>query len=263
MKDYSSVNKNWWNKVVTIHSKSNLYNLKAFKKGKTSLQLLERKELGNVKGKKLLHLMCHFGMDTLSWARLGADVIGVDFSEESIKFAKKLSKEIKTPAKFICSDIYDLEKVLGEKYDIIFMSYGALCWLRSLKKLAKLINHFLLENGIFYIAELHPFTNVLSYDFKLQDKYFSKGPFVDDSSGTYTDWDADIKGKTYIWSYTLSEVINSLIKEGLKIDFVHEFPFAMYEQFPGLMQKDKRGLYTLKDKKVEIPLLFSLKAIKS
>src|SRR5581483_5213515 len=90
-------NRKWWNDVTPIHAKSELYNLPAFKKGKTSLEATEIEEVGNVKGKTLLHLMCHFGMDTLSWARLGAHVTGVDLSDDAIKLAKKLSKEIAVP----------------------------------------------------------------------------------------------------------------------------------------------------------------------
>jgi ubiquinone/menaquinone biosynthesis C-methylase UbiE len=262
VKDYSQINKKWWNDVTPIHAKSTLYNLPAFKKGKTSLFDIELEELKNVKGKTLLHPFCHFGMDTLSWARKGATVTGVDLSDKAITLAKKLSKEVKMPATFICSDIYDLPKVLDQKFDIIFMSYGVLCWISNIKKWAKVMNHFLNDGGTLYIVELHPFTSILSVDFKLEYKYFVKGPYIDDSSGTYTDWNENVKGVTYEWSYTLGDVINVLIDQGLKIEFVHEFPYTMYDQFPGFMEKNKKGQYVLKNKKIQIPLLFSLKATK-
>lgn len=262
MKKYIRANKKWWNAVIPIHSRSKLYDLPRFKKGKNHLESLEREEVGDVKGKTMLHLMCHFGMETLSWAREGAVATGVDFSEDAIKYAKKLSKEINVPATFICSDIYELPKVLDKKFDIIFTSYGVLLWLSNIKKWAKIINHFLAKGGVFYIVEVHPFTNILSYDFKIVYKYFKKGPYMDNSDGTYTDWDAPVKGVTYEWSYTISNVINSLINEGLKIEYVHEFPFTMYDQFPGFMEKNEKGQYVLKNKKIQIPLLFSLKATK-
>jgi ubiquinone/menaquinone biosynthesis C-methylase UbiE len=262
VKNYAEINKKWWNAVTPIHAKSSLYNLEAFKKGKTSLETTERQELTDVKGKKLLHLMCHFGMDTISWAREGAVVTGVDLSDESIKLARKLSRETKTPAKFICSDIYELPKILDEKFDIVYTSYGVLCWISKIKKWAKIIDHFLKKGGMFYIVELHPFTNILSHDFKLYYKYFVKGPYIDDSDGTYTDWNENVQGFTYEWSYTLSDVINVLIERGMKIDFVHEFPYTMYDQFPGFMEKNAKGQYVLKSKRVQIPLLFSLKATK-
>ncbi len=262
MKDYIKENKKWWNTVTPIHSRSKLYDLENFKKGKSSLQSIELEEVGNVKGKTLLHLMCHFGMDTLSWAREGAIVTGVDFSDDAITLAKKLSKDTGVPATFVCSDIYELPNVLHKKFDIIFMSYGVLLWLSDVEKWAKIINLFLKKGGMFYIVELHPFTNILSHDFKIAYKYFDKGPDVDDSEGTYADWGANIKGNTYVWSYTMSDVINSLLGEGLKTEFVHEFPFTMYDQFPGFMEQNKKRQYVLKNKKIQVPLLFSLKATK-
>src|SRR5581483_1190037 len=157
---------------------------------------------------------------------------------------------------------YTLPKVLDQKFDIIFCSYGVLCWLSNIKKFAKLVDHFLASGGMFYIVEVHPFTQILSHDFKLYYKYFEKGPFIDDSSGTYTDWNSNVKGVTYEWSYTVSDVINSFIDQGLKIEFFHEFPYTMYDQFPGFMEKNATGQYVLKNKKIQIPLLFSLKVTK-
>ncbi|MDP2585761.1 MAG: class I SAM-dependent methyltransferase [Candidatus Levybacteria bacterium] len=262
MKDYSKANKKWWNDVALIHARSKLYDLPGFKKGKTSLQSIEVKELGDVKGKTILHLLCHFGMDTLSFARIGAIVTGIDLSDKAIEYAKDLSREINVPAEFICSDVYRLPKVLNKKYDIIFASYGVLCWLRDIGKFAEIVNGYLKKGGVFYIVELHPFTNILSCDFKIYYEYFDKGPSIDDSRGTYADWNADIKSPTYLWSHTISDVINALIKEGLKIDYLHEFSFTMYDQFPGLMRQNKKGQYVFKNKEIQIPLLFSLKAIK-
>lgn len=262
MRQYVNLNKKWWNKVTPIHSSSKLYDLENFKKGKISLEEIEREEIGLVKGKDLLHLMCHFGLDTLSWARMGANVTGVDFSKESIKLARKISREINTPARFITSDIYNLPSVLNMKFDIIFTSYGVLCWLSDISKWAKIINRFLKRGGVFYIVELHPFTNIFSSDCKVCYKYFDRGPDTDDSSGTYADWNANINSSTYIWSYTISDVVNALIKEELKIEFIHEFPYTMYEQFPGLMRQNRKKQYVLKNKRIQIPLLFSLKATK-
>ncbi len=262
MVDYTETNKKWWNAITPIHSRSSLYNLKKFKKGATSLQQIEIKELENIKNKKILHLLCHFGMDSLSLARRGAKVTGVDVSEESIKLAQSLSNELHIPAEFICSDVYALPKVLNKKYDIIFMSYGVLLWLSDLKKFGNLINHFLKKGGIFYIVELHPFTNILSHDFTLQYDYFDKGPFLDDADGSYSDWNDTTKGKTYEWSYTIEDIFSMLHAQNLKIEFFHEFPYTMYDQFPGFMRKNAKGQYVLKDTKAQIPLLFSLKAVK-
>ncbi|HVT01385.1 MAG TPA: methyltransferase domain-containing protein [Patescibacteria group bacterium] len=263
MSSYASINKKWWNDITPVHASSKLYDVKGFKKGKTSLQKIEIKELGNVEGKSMLHLLCHFGMDSLSWARHGAKVTGVDISDSSIELAKKLSNEMNIPADFICSDVYSLPKKLDKKYDIVFASYGVLLWLKNLDKFAKIVSSYLKKGGIFYIVELHPFTNILDHEFKLIYKYFDRGPFLDDSDGTYTDWNGTtIKGETYEWSYTMGDIISAITNAGLKIEFVHEFPYTMYEQFPGLMRKNKKGEYVLRNKKIEVPLLFSLKATK-
>ncbi|MDP2638398.1 MAG: class I SAM-dependent methyltransferase [Candidatus Levybacteria bacterium] len=262
MRDYLKINKKWWNDVVPIHARSKLYDLPGFKKGKTSLQSVETKELGNVKGKTILHLLCHFGMDTLSFARNGAVVTGVDLSDKAIDFAKQLSNDINVPAEFICSDVYKLPKVLKKKYDIIFASYGVLCWLSDIKRFIKIVKHFLKKGGVFYIVELHPFTNILSCDFKIYYNYFDKNPSMDDSQGTYADWNSNIKSPTYLWSHTIGDVVNALIRGGLKLEYLHEFPFTMYDQFPGFMKKNKKGQYIFRDNDTKIPLLFSLKAIK-
>lgn len=262
MVNYAKINKKWWNNITSVHSRSSLYNLKKFKKGATSLQKIEISELGNIKGKSVLHLLCHFGMDSLSLAKMGAKVTGVDLSDKSINLAQDLSKQLHIPAEFICSDVYKLSHVLSKKFDIVFMSYGVLLWLSDIKKFGKIISSFLKKGGIFYIVELHPFTNLLSHDFKMRYDYFDKGPFLDDANGSYTDWKDATKGVTYEWSYTIADITDSLIGAGLKIDFIHEFPFTMYDQFPGFMRKNSKGQYVLKNKNVGIPLLFSLKATK-
>lgn len=261
MKKYTDANKKWWNQVTPVHANSTMYNLKAFKKGESSLQSIETEELGNVKGKTMLHLLCHFGMDTLSWARKGAIVTGSDLSDDSMKLARELSTEIGIPGKFICSDVYDLPKVLKKKFDIVFMSYGVLLWLSDIDKWAQIVANYLKKGGTFYMVELHPFTNILSDDFKLYYKYFDKGPYIDENPGTYTNWnDTNVTGGSYEWSYTMSDLINALIKAGLKIEYVHEFPYTTYDQFPGYLKKNKKGHYVLKDSSIEIPLLFSVKA---
>lgn len=263
MPDYTKINTKWWNSITPFHAKSSLYNVKKFRKTKNSLQHIEIEELGNVRGKKILHLLCHFGMDSLSLVQKGAKVTGVDISSEAITLAKKLSSELKIPAEFICSDVYKLENVLSKKYDIIFLSYGVLLWLSNMQKFAKIVSKFLKKEGILYIVELHPFTNMLNEHAKMQYDYFDKGPFLDDADGSYTNWKDKTKGTTYEWSYTIDDVINAFISAGLTIEFFHEFPFTMYNQFPGHMKKNKKGQFILKDKTMQFPLLFSLQARKS
>jgi len=149
-KKYFNANKKLWNKRTSIHSKSKFYELKEFKLGKSSLNFVELEALGDVKDKSLLHLQCHFGMDTLSWSRLGAKATGVDFSDKSINLAKELNEELNLDAEFICSNIYDLKENLNKKFDIIFASYGVIGWLPDLNKWAEIINCFLKPKGFFF-----------------------------------------------------------------------------------------------------------------
>lgn len=262
MDDYIKANKDWWNKATSIHVNSKLYGIEEFKKGKSNLNTIELEELGDVKSRTLLHLQCHFGMGTISWAREGAIATGVDFSDESIKLAKKLSEDVGVPTEFICSDIYRLPEILDKKFDVVFTSYGVLAWLPDIKKWAKVVSHFLKEGGIFYIAEIHPLTNIFSKDFKIADSYFKKDPYIEESGPDYTDNHVNIEGKTVEWIHTLGDIVSALVEEGLKIGFLHEFPFTVYDQFPGLLEENKKGYWKFKDPNTQIPLLFSLKALK-
>ncbi|MGB8656941.1 MAG: class I SAM-dependent methyltransferase [Candidatus Zixiibacteriota bacterium] len=267
MDKYLKTNLDLWNEWTPIHEKSEFYDVEGFKAGRCTLHSTELKELGDVSGKSLLHLQCHFGMDTMSWARLGAKVTGVDFSDRAIALAKSLSQELSIEANFICSNIQDLPEVLKGEFDIVFTSYGVLPWLPDINRWAKVIAHFLKLGGVFYIIEGHPFTSVFeneSYtkDFKLQHSYFySPHPTKYEPEGSYADRKAEVVNPSYEWTHSLSDIINALIVVGLRIEFLHEFPFCHYDVFPFLGQgKDKK--WRLKGNKEIVPLMFSLKATK-
>ena len=149
MRDLIDLNRRQWNERTQIHVGSEFYDVAGFKSGRCSLHPVELAELGDVAGKRLLHLQCHFGMDTLSWARRGAVATGVDFSPESVAVAEGLALEVGLDAHFVCSDIYDLPSNLEGKFDIIFTSYGVLTWLPDLRRWAETISHFLDSPGVF------------------------------------------------------------------------------------------------------------------
>jgi SAM-dependent methyltransferase len=248
MDNYIKQNLKHWNEVTPIHAKSQSYDVEGFKKGRCTLMPLEREEVGDVTGKSLLHLQCHFGLDTMSWARL--------------------SQRLRIDAHFICSDIYDLPKLLKENFDIVFTSNGVLCWLPDLLGWAKIIARFLKPGGFFYILESHPVTNVFedgkdTKKLKARYSYFhSPQPTKWVPEGTYADKEAEVSNPTFEWTHPLSDIINSLISAGLTIDFLHEFPYLNWDCFP-FMEKDKEGLWRFKEGKETIPLMFSLKAAKS
>jgi len=266
MDDYMKNNRELWNEMTRIHARSAFYDLEGFKKGKCTLKSIELEEVGDVAGKSLLHLQCHFGLDTLSWARLGAKVTGVDFSDKAIALARSLSKELGIEADFICCDIYDLPRNLEGEFDIVYTSTGVLCWLPDLKKWSEVIAHFLKPGGIFYIVEEHPFTTVFDNsagvtELKVTQSYFhTSEPVAWEVTGSYTGEKTDRPHTSYEWTHSLGDVLNALIGAGLGIEFVHEFPLCCWRRFP-FMEQDEAGWWRIKGDK--IPLTFSLKATKT
>jgi ubiquinone/menaquinone biosynthesis C-methylase UbiE len=254
-----------WNEWTHINAASSLYRLKQFKQGENKLNPLEMEEVGDVKGKSMLHLQCHFGMDTLSWARHGAQVTGVDYSDEAIKLARSLSKELSIPAEFICCDIYDLPQHLDRQFDIVYTSYGVLSWLSDIPAWAKIAARFLKPGGVFYIAEFHPFSMQMDDNVnepRLRYSYFNQEIEIFDVMGSYADRNAVCAIEDeYNWPYTLGGVVTALLQAGLKLEFLHEFPFTVYEQFRYLVKKDDH-YWVLPKGTPEFPLMFSVRATK-
>jgi len=260
---YINANKQLWNKRVAPHLSSDFYDVASFKAGKTSLNEIELKTLGDIKGKSLLHLQCHFGMDTISWAREGAVVTGIDFSEEAISAAKTLAGEVNVKATFICSDVYNLPDNLHQQFDIVFTSYGVIGWLPDLDKWASVINHFLKPGGIFFIAEFHPVLWMMDDDFSfLKYSYFNDDVIATTLQGTYGDRNANISLAEYGWNHSLDEVISNLLKYNLEIIQFKEYPFSPYNCFNNTI-KGEDGMYRINRLENKLPMMYSLKAKKS
>ena len=268
MDEYLRSNRTLWNNWAAIHfqSKSSIYDVAGFRAGKLSLGPIELEELGDVAGKSLLHLQCHFGMDTLSWARLGAQVTGVDFSERAIELASSLSRELGIPARFVCSDIYALPGTLSGEFDIVFTSHGVLYWLPDLGRWGQVIAHFLRPGGTFYIVEMHPFAMVFENegvaDLEVAYPYFQgPEPLRFETHGTYAEPTADYHFVEYGWTHPLSEIITALIAAGLRVEYLHEFPYSTERLFP-FMEQGADGWWRLRKHDKAIPLTFSLRAMK-
>jgi SAM-dependent methyltransferase len=270
MKKYIESNRKRWDELADLHFKSKFYDVENFRKGGISIYDLEINEVGKVKGKHLLHLQCHFGKDTLSWGRLGAKVTGVDFSEQAIQLAKQLSEEIGMEATFIHSDILELEKTAlePESFDVVYTSHGSIYWLPDLEKWAQLIYTYLKPGGMFYIADSHPtgsiFDDESEEDLTPRFSYFyTKEPLEFDYNGSYAGEDIKIKNiKEYGWMHNLGYIVNNLIEAGLRIEFIHEYPFASWKQFPFLVERED-GWWDLPDIYPRIPLTFTIKAVKT
>ncbi|MHA1910842.1 MAG: class I SAM-dependent methyltransferase [Candidatus Kariarchaeaceae archaeon] len=269
---YSLINKANWNNRVTIHAKGEFYDIIGFKKDPERLSFVshEHEEIGDVKGKTLLHLQCHFGLDTISWARLGAIATGMDFSSTAIKLAKSISEDLEMNVQFVESDLYELPKNLqGEReFDIVFTSCGSICWLPDLERWAEIIAHFLKPGGLFYIKDTHPFSFVFDDEtkegFKVKYPYFhGSDPLSFDEESTYGDESKKLDHTTtFAWDHTLSEIVNSLIKAGLVIESLNEFPYG-FHKYLTFMKKGSDGEWLLpKELHGTIPLTFAIKARK-
>ena len=259
---YFEENKKSWNKRTAVHKDSEFYDVDSFKKGKSTLNKIELDDLGDVSGKKLLHLQCHFGMDTMSWAREGASCIGVDLSDEAINLARQINTELDLDAEFICCNVYDLEKHLNKKFDIVFTSYGTIGWLPDLDKWAELIAYYLKPGGIFYIADFHPALWMMDENFEqIKYNYFNTEVITEEVSGTYSDRNAPIKSIEHGWNHPFSEIINALLKNNLQIQQFNEYPFSPYNCFNNMEQTDD-GMWRIKDMNEKMPMMYTIKAIK-
>ena len=260
--NYFDINKATWNDKVKVHAKSDMYDLEAFKTGKSSLISYELEALADVSGKSLLHLQCHFGQDTLSWSRMGAKCTGIDLSDEGIKLAQNLNDELKLDAEFICCNVLDTSKYVKDTFDIVFTSYGVIGWLPDLKPWGKMIAERLKKGGTFFMAEFHPIVWMFDYlDHKpiMKYGYMQDEVIYEEYEGTYADETSKMLSKEYGWNHGLSEVVNALIEAGLHIEYLKEFDESPYDVLPNLVKTDSE-MFTTEDKLY--PLIFTLKASK-
>jgi SAM-dependent methyltransferase len=259
----TKINKKLWEQWTSIHVDSEFYNLPSFIQGKNSLNELEKSELGPIAGLSVLHLQCHFGMDTLSLARMGAEVTGVDFSEAAITKARELADRLTLKAEFILSDIYDIKNHITKKYDMVFTSYGAITWLPDLKKWAERIAWCLKSGGIFYLVEFHPLLFMFDENFvKIEYPYESPGePLLFLNVPSYAQPDISLENQELNWHHGIGMVINSLIHHGFKLEFLNEHFYSPYPVFKEMIEISE-GRWVHKVLKQKIPYLFSIKAKK-
>jgi len=256
--NYIAINRQSWNNRTDSHLKSKFYDLPGFLSGKTSLNDIELKLLGDVSGKTILHLQCHFGQDTISLSRLGAEVTGVDLSGKAIACAKQIAVDTKSKAQFICCDIYDLPNHLEQQFDIVYTSYGTIGWLPDLDKWAKIISTFLKPKGKFIFVEFHPVVWMFDDSFeKVKYNYFNTGAIVETESGTYADKTAEITQEYVTWNHGLGEVITSLIKNGIEIKALEEFDYSPYDCFDKTIEIAPKK-YRIKHLGTNIPMVYSI-----
>ena len=262
MTTYNHMNRNYWDKIIPVHKASSYYELDSFMAGNTTLKGVEEEELGSVGGKSILHLQCHMGIHTMSLERKGAHVVGVDYSSEAIKTAMEIRDKVGLKTEFICADLYDLPKLLDRRFDIVFTSYGVLYCLQDLDRWAEIVARYLKSDGFFYIVEVHPIFYMLDDEGKnLVYPYFhdSKGRLVESKSALAVP-DSDFRADFREWSHSLSDVVNAVIQAGMKIKFLHEFPFITLNAAREFLEDDGQGGFRIRGCSTPPPLMFSLKA---
>jgi len=263
MNEYIKANRELWEGWTELHRDSEFYDLEGFKRGKSPLYQFELDELGPLNGKSFLHLQCHFGLDTLSFARLGAEVTGLDISPKAVDLAKSIAKDIGIDARFVCSNIYDALDHISDQYDIVYTSGGVLTWLPDLASWAKIAAALTKPGGKLFVRENHPLSFILDDDTPtIRYPYFmGKKPLRFEEAGSYADPDDKTVRVSYEWPHPMSEIINSIFDAGLSIERFKEYNFSTYEAHNYLKQHED-GMWYFEDVEESIPLMFMIKANK-
>jgi SAM-dependent methyltransferase len=272
MDQFFQANKEHWNAATPLHlGPGEIYDVDAFRNGALTLLPIERKALGDVAGKRILHAQCHIGVDSMSLARLGAKVTGVDFSEEAIRVARALNSECGLDCRFVCCNIYDLPSHLHEEFDTVFASYGVLCWLPDLERWCRILADRLRHDGEFVLVDGHPFSYCIQpgtgqAPVVVCRSYFSDGtpqfcPGDEEGDCDYHATQTPVGKATYEWTHTVSDVINAVAGAGLRIQSFDEHAEMCYRLHPD-MTRGADGLFRWPDANSQYPLLFSLKAVK-
>jgi SAM-dependent methyltransferase len=267
-----AANQRLWDAWTAVHAAGEFYDLAGFRTGGIRIRPYEIAALGDVTGRTLLHLQCHFGLDTLSWARLGASVTGVDFSPAAIRLARELAADIGvTDARFIESNVYQLPVRLADEFDIVYTSRGVLGWLPDIRGWARVVARFVKPGGRFYISEAHPLIQTFESEgvgpreLRLRYPYWEHGdPLIFDVHGSYADRDAELGAEhtEHGWNHGLGEIVTALIDAGLRLDRLEEQPFLEWPADFLVEREPGSGVYVLPDGPGELPLMFSLLASK-
>jgi SAM-dependent methyltransferase len=261
--NYLAINKQAWETKTAYHTASGFYDMPGFLAGKNTLNEIELALLGDVRGKTVLHLQCHFGQDTLSFSRMGAQATGVDFSEAAVDKGRELAVQLALDTKFICCDIYSLPDVLNEQFDIVFTSYGTIGWLPDIDKWAAVVSKFLKPGGRFVFADFHPVVWMFDNDFsKVAYKYFKDEAIIEEETGTYADTSADIEYTTIGWNHSLGEILGALLKNGITIAAFNEYDYSPYACFNHL-EEFTPGKFRVKHLGNKIPMVYSIVGVKS
>ena len=260
-RDPIAANRTLWDAWTRVHRDSPFYDVPGFLAGRDPLGRIETAELGDVAGKRFLHLQCHFGVDTLGWARRGARVTGVDFSPEAIATARKLAERAGIQATFVESDVYALDDAGLGTFDIVHTSYGVLSWLPDLDAWARIIVRHLAPGGLFHLVENHPLVEMLHDDgVSFAWPYLATGvPIRLESHASYAGPMAEGPLPEYNWPHGIGEVVTALSEAGLRIEWLREHPRTPY-RYPKFLESRPEGDFGWPGGRDDIPLTFSIGA---
>jgi SAM-dependent methyltransferase len=254
-------NQSLWGLKTPHHVSSDFYDVPLFLQGQTTLTEIEIFQVGDVRGLELLHLQCHFGLDTLSWVRQGAVATGLDFAPESIEAAKSLASETRLNCRFRCANVLEQQKDWANKFDRIVTSYGALCWLDNLEQWASNIAYYMKSGGMFSLLEFHPLTNLFCPEFSPAGLYsYSSIPVSRKRTGTYANRNAPIEYTEHVWGHNIGEILSSLISVGLTILKVEEHKYSPVMFHPEMIETPNG--WTIEKHGEHLPMLLSVTASK-
>lgn len=242
--DKITANQEGFNLRARAHLQSSYYDVERFKQGHNMLRKLEQEELGDVRGRSLLELQCHIGVNSMSLARMGARVTGTDISDEAIDIANGLAGDLDLDARFVQANLYDLPTVLDGEFDMVFTGYGTLSFLPDIPRWAQVVARFLKPGGTVTIVEIHPILNLFDVadgELRVVRSLFHSRQVHHEMSKSYADRIADEveveKHSIYGWRWTVEEVVNALIGAGLTIERLREVPYDARQRLP-LMEPD-------------------------
>jgi ubiquinone/menaquinone biosynthesis C-methylase UbiE len=257
--DYLAQNKALWNQWASAHVASDFYGVPSFLAGRNSLTEIERQLLGDINGKTVLHLQCHFGQDTISLSRLGAVATGIDLSDTAIEEAKRLAQSAGADTRFIASDVYSLPDHLDERFDLVFTSFGTIGWLPDIDRWAAVVSHFLKPGGAFVFAEFHPFMWIWDQDFKhIIYRYFQSDMIVEEEKGSYAAEEGEVM-HSMTWNHGLGEVVTALLKQGLQLETFQEYDYSPHNCFKHT-EEVSPGKFRIKHMKDHIPMVYGIRA---
>jgi SAM-dependent methyltransferase len=265
-------NREWWDERVAGHVASRFYDVGRFREGGSTLRPFEREEVGDVTDKSLVHLQCHFGLDSMSWARAGASVRGLDFSAPAVETANQLASELGIDASFVQADVHDAVAALGgERFDVVYTGLGALNWLPDLDRWAGIVTELLEPGGFLYLSEFHPITWIYGDSEPVIELDYFHNPdgetFEDGEQGSYADLDVPTRNNSTVeWAHTLADVVSAVLGAGLRLELLHEHDYTLFPRFNYLIEDreflEAGVIYRQPEGEPRLPLMYSLRASK-